>query len=554
MIQHPTVAILVILQQSHSPIHPFCSYLQSMKHVTVNIKESLPDDLSAYDIVVTTDAASLVKHEKRLEQFVLDGGGWLCLVNLSENPLPKILGTLTTTVCPSSEVRVLFQDKRNPIADRLPDAFYSGGMFQGLEIVEDDTEIILYADWHYTHKPVLVKRPAGEGFVACTTLQAYDNPCLQKILYRLLLNLSKQSSRYYRDTKPLKVGIVGYAQSVGLMHGLGISAIDGLEMTGICDLNPERVEQAQMDFPGVKTYTSSETFTDDPSIDLVIIATAPNTHAKLALQMMEKGKHVVCEKPLALSTKETAAMSEMADEQGVHLSCHQNRRFDVDYLAIKKALQERLLGDLFYMETFVGGFSHPCGYWHSHDSISGGTAFDWGGHYLDWIVSLIPESVKAVSGTKHKWVWQDITNADQERIHILFESGKEASFIHSDIAAVRKPKWYLLGTEGALISEWRDVTEYEIDPVLYYHPHDIPATEMTPDLTLHRRHPSGEIVAQKVAIPKREHYSFHRNLADHLLLGEPLAAPLEDSMKVVAILEAAKISSNNGCSPEAIID
>ena len=72
---------------------------------------------------------------------------------------------------------------------------------------------------------------------------------------------------------------------------------------------------------------------------------------------------------------------------------------------------------------------------------------------------------------------------------------------------------------------------------------------MTPHLTVHRRHPSGELVAQKIAIPKRESYGFHRNLADHLLLGEPLRAPLEDSMKVVAILEAAKISSNNGCTP-----
>jgi len=304
----------------------------------------------------------------------------------------------------------------------------------------------------------------------------------------------------------------------------------------------------------VKLYEDAGQLGDDPEIDLVIISTPPNNHAALSVLNMERGKHVICEKPLALSIKQTDMMVAAAEQHHVHLSCHQNRRWDVDYMAIKQALEEGLLGDLFYMETFVGGYKHPCGYWHSHDSISGGTAFDWGGHYLDWIVSLIPESVKAVSGTKHKRVWQDITNADQERIHILFESGKEASFIHSDIAAVRKPKWYLLGTEGALVSEWRDVTEYEIDPVLYYHPHDIPATEMTPDLTLHRRHPSGEIVAQKIAIPKREDYSFHRNLADHLLLGEPLSAPLEDSMKVVAILEAAKISSNNGCSPEAISD
>ena len=164
MIQPPTVSILVIHQQSHSPVHSFCSYLQSIKHLTVNIKESLPKDLSTYDIVVTTDAASLADQEKKLEQFVLDGGGWLCLVNLSEYPLPKMLGTRATTVCSSSEVRVLFQDKNNPLADRLPDAFYSAGKFQGLEIIEDDTEIILYADWHYTHKPVLVKRPAGEWF------------------------------------------------------------------------------------------------------------------------------------------------------------------------------------------------------------------------------------------------------------------------------------------------------------------------------------------------------------------------------------------------------
>jgi predicted dehydrogenase len=289
-------------------------------------------------------------------------------------------------------------------------------------------------------------------------------------------------------------------------------------------------------------------------VDLVIVATAPNTHAKLALQLMAEGKHVVCEKPLALSRKETDAMVDMSVRQGVHLSCHQNRRWDVDYLAIKQALAEGLLGDLFYMETFVGGFSHPCGYWHSHDTISGGTSYDWGGHYLDWIVSLIPERAKAVSGTRHKRVWHDITNADQERIHILFAGGQEAVFIHSDIAAVRKPKWYLLGTRGALVSQWRDVTEYEIDPLLYFHQHDIPATEMSPDLTVYQRHPSGKVVPQKLAMPKREHYLFHRNLADHLLTGEPITAPLGDSAKVVALLEAAARSASNGCSEELLGD
>jgi hypothetical protein len=98
------------------------------------------------------------------------------------------------------------------------------------------------------------------------------------------------------------------------------------------------------------------------------------------------------------------------------------------------------------------------------------------------------------------------------------------------------------------------VSSHEIDPVLYYRQHDIPATEMTPDLTVYRRHDNGGIINIKPAIPARENYYFHRNLADHLLLGEPIVAPLDDSVKVVAILEAAARSMANGGTLEALHD
>lgn len=133
-----------------------------------------------------------------------------------------------------------------------------------------------------------------------------------------------------------------------------------------------------------------------------------------------------------------------------------------------------------------------------------------------------------------------------------FKGGQEAEFMHSDIAAIRKPKWYLLGTQGAIIGYWQDVSTYEIDPVLYFHRHDIPATEMPPDLLLHRRHASGSIVAQKLALPKRQDYMFHRNLADHLITGEPIVAPLDHSVTVVAVLEAAARSAAGGGSIEVL--
>ncbi|UCG13118.1 MAG: Gfo/Idh/MocA family oxidoreductase [Deltaproteobacteria bacterium] len=548
VIVHPPISVLFVSEKDEPSLGPLLSYLRSIRHVKLTMAARLPNDLSPYDVVATANTAAFTDTSDHLTNFVRTGGGWFGLVHLSEKPLPEIFGAQPTVLGPVNELRVLFTDSRNPLAARLPDAIYVNGRFQTFDKTAATAETILYADWRYQHCPVLVYHSVGEGQVACSTLQGYDHAVVQQIVYRLLCQLAGQPP----SERTLGVGLLGYAQSVGKAHGLGIEATDGLILRAACDLDQQRLQQAQQDFPNLKTYDSAGALANDPEVDVVIVTTPPNTHAMLSLQMMAAGRHVVCEKPLALNRKETAAMAELAEKHQVHLSCHQNRRWDVDYLAIRQALAEGLIGELFYLETFVGGFNHPCGYWHSHDAISGGTAYDWGAHYLDWVVSLIPERVSTVTSTSQKRVWHDVTNADQERIQVRFAGGQEAEFIHSDIAAVRKPKWYLLGTEGAIVGHWRDVSTYEIDPILYYHQHDIPATEMVPDLTLHRRHRSGQIVAQKLALPKREYYLFHCNLADHLLTGEPIAAPLDDSLRVVEILEAAARSAANGGAVEVL--
>ena len=548
MYAHPPLSILAIAGEDRIELGSFFEYLQSMAHVNLAIDSQIPADLSLYDVVITAQSTERDKKTEHLEQFVVAGGGWLGLVNRSTRPLPDIFGAQPDQIGPAAELRVLFDDPDHVLAQRLPDAVYLESIYHPLKPAADDTELILYADWHYQHRPMLVTRAVGEGKVACTTLEAYQHPVFQQILYRLLRYLAGS----HDGGQVLGIGLLGYAPSVGQIHGLGAETTTGLELRAACDLSPERLDQARQDFSQLKTYASIDAFAADPDIDLVIIATPPNTHAELAIQMMAAGKHVVCEKPLAISQRETNAMIEMAEKQGVHLSCHQNRRWDVDYLAIQQALREGLIGELFYIETFVGGFRHPCGYWHSHDKVSGGLAYDWGGHYLDWIVSLIPERIHTVLSTRHKRVWHDVTNMDQERIQVRFAGGQEAEFIHSDIAALRKPKWYLLGTRGAISGQWKDVVEYAPDPVVYFEQHNIPATEMPPDLTLHRRHASGQIVTQKLAVPERRHYLFHQNIADHLLTGEPIVAPLAHSVKVVGILEAAARSAAKGGTPEVL--
>ena len=550
MMCHQPISILFLKEEEDVSLTSFFSYLGSMPHIRLSEIPQLPRDLSCYDIVITCNARHLDTTIDRLTQFVQAGGGWQLFVNLSEHPLPQIFGVQQDPLGPAAELRVLFEDAAHPLAARLPDAVYLKGRYQALRKTAADTETILYADWQYSHRSVLTHRRVGQGNVACTSLQAYSDPALQRILYRLLCQFVGRRQR----KNPLGVGLLGYAPSVGRTHGLGTEKTPGLALRAVCDLNPAQRDRALSDFPGVKIYESAEVFADAADVDLVIVATPPDSHARLCLQMMNAGKHVVCEKPLALNCRETDALKALATKQGVHLSCHQNRRWDPDYLAIKQSLADGLIGSLFYMESFVGGFHHPCGYWHSHTPISGGMSYDWGAHYLDWIISLIPERVETVVATRHKRVWKDVTNADQERIQVRFSGGKEAEFMHSDIAAARKPKWFLLGTEGAIVGHWRDVVSQEFDPDHYYRRHDIPATEMVPDLTVFRRHRSGDVVRIKPAIPHRDHFRFHSNLADHLLLGEPIAAPLDDSVKVVTILEAAARSMAHGGTVEVVND
>src|SRR6202521_5717933 len=151
-------------------------------------------------------------------------------------------------------------------------------------------------------------------------------------------------------------------------------------------------------------------------------------------------------------------MIDAASARDLDLTVFQSRLWDPDYLALRDVVRSGRIGEAFYMESFIGGHEHPFDFWHSHEPISGGTIYDWGSHYFDWILQLFPNPVRTVSAHAHKLVWHDVTNSDQVRVDLKFAGGAQASFLQSDIAAALKPKWYLLGTLGAVVGEWREET------------------------------------------------------------------------------------------------
>ena len=265
-------------------------------------------------------------------------------------------------------------------------------------------------------------------------------------------------------------------------------------------------------------------------IDLVIISTPPNSHYSWAKKALILGIHVVLEKPMALTTQECDELMALAKASNLLLVVYQNRRFDADFLTIKSALDQGLIGDLFSYESFVGGYSRPCDFWHSDAKVSGGAIFDWGSHFIDQILALVPAKIDFVSGVNQKRVWDHITNADHAQVSINFAGGTAATFINSDLAAARKPKFYLLGTKGALVGNWDESGSGAVA--------DLPAI-----ITIHLADGSSKVLPPVDAQP----FAFHRSVANYLNNQVPMDVQAGQSRDVVAIMQAAELSAlSNG--------
>ncbi len=323
----------------------------------------------------------------------------------------------------------------------------------------------------------------------------------------------------------IKVGLLAYG-AIGDEHSIAIQATPGLMVAAVCDTKPERLAAALELSPDAKTFTDAQQMLSEGGIDLVVISTPPNSHYTWAKEALTRGLHVMLEKPMALTTKECDELMALATTQGLLLVVYQNRRYDVDFLTIKDLIQSDQIGELFHYESFVGGYSKPCSYWHSDAAVSGGAIFDWGSHFIDQIMTLVPADIDFVSGLNQKRVWDHVTNADHAQVTINFKGGLQAVFINSDLAAARKPKFYLLGTKGALIGDW---DESAGGPVA-----DLPAI-----ITLHRADGSSQVISHVSQAP----YAFYASLVAQINDGVAMSVVASQSRDVVAIMQAAEESA-----------
>ncbi len=409
------------------------------------------------------------------------------------------------------------------------------------EKVADDVERLLTASSAFTDHPVATWRPATSvaTLTVGSTPSTYADPAFARLVVRLL-----RRALGVADGPAVRVGMLGYG-AIGHEHALAIAQTQGLELGAVCDSVAARIEAARALAPQVRGHAEGDALLADDDVDLVVVSTPPNTHADWVLRALEAGKHVVVEKPFCLTVEEADRQIAAAAGAGLTLAVYQNRRWDADYLALKAAVRSGQLGDVFHLETFVGGYDHPCNFWHSDADVSGGAIYDWGSHYLDWVLDLLPQPVEWVSATAHKRVWHDVTNADHTRVLLHFADGVEAEFTHSDLAAVRKPKFFLLGTRGGLVGHWqqeRVVSRSPVGLVLEdrFAVSDAPAALVLVD---------ADGSETTLAVPAAPSQPFHRELADQLLSGLPMSVTPQGSRRNIAVMQAATMSAADGGRP-----
>ena len=326
--------------------------------------------------------------------------------------------------------------------------------------------------------------------------------------------------------KQIHGAVIGYggAFNMGRNHLNGMREA-GITPAAVCDIDLPRLEVASADFPGIRVYPDAAALLRDDAVDLITLVTPHDTHAPLAIQALNAGKSVICEKPMCLTAGEATDMIAASKANGVMLSVYHNRRHDGDFQALKEAVVEKkLIGDVFSIQAGFAGYGHPGHWWRSDKAISGGAFYDWGAHFLDWILNLMPgRRVESVSGYFHKRLWHDVTNEDHVQAILRFDDGAHADLSFSQISALPMPRWRIQGTKGGILDDGSVKDGMALFTFL-----------------------EGIKMRGELRNKTSQWDKYYQDIHAHLTEGVPLDVTPEQSRRVIAIIEAAEKSSKSG--------
>ncbi|MDF9813421.1 Gfo/Idh/MocA family oxidoreductase [Streptomyces sp. SPB162] len=257
---------------------------------------------------------------------------------------------------------------------------------------------------------------------------------------------------------PLRVGLVGYGLAGSVFHAPLIAATDGLVLDTIATSNPERREQARGEHPDVRFADSpEELWTGDP-VDLVVLASPNRTHVPLATAALRAGVPVVVDKPLAGTAAEAYELAALAKDRGLLLSVFQNRRWDNDFLTLRRLLDDGELGTVQRFESrFERWRPQPKGGWRESGDPAeiGGLLYDLGSHLVDQALTLFGPAVRVYAESDVRRPGAQVD--DDTFIAITHAGGVRSHLWASATTAQLGPRFRALGSTAGYV-------KYGLDP------------------------------------------------------------------------------------------
>lgn len=369
---------------------------------------------------------------------------------------------------------------------------------------------------------------------------------LKNFAKRFILYIKKQADERSaakkdgRIMKKMKVAVVGYG-GMGGWHTEKLLKSDVAELAGIYDIRRERNELAES--RGIHAYGSLRELLQDSEVELVTVAVPNDAHEDVVVKALNAGKNVICEKPVALSLESLNRMIEAAEKNHVHFSTHQNRRWDVDYLAMKQVHDSGELGKVINVESRIHGSRGIPSDWRGEKVHGGGMLYDWGIHLIDQMLMIFGfENVESVY-----CICDHITNQEVDdgfRLDLNFKNGQRATVEVGTYNFIAMPRFYMRAEKGsALITDWRE--EAQVVKCTHWHESEVLPVETAAGLTKTMA-PRDGITTDTYRVPKPQSdvHDYYRNFIA-TIRGEATQCVTYDQMRtdlrvILAAFESAK--------------
>ncbi|WP_428390901.1 oxidoreductase [Lichenicoccus sp.] len=343
-------------------------------------------------------------------------------------------------------------------------------------------------------------------------------------------------------SEPIRVGLLGYGYSGKVFHAPLIAAVPGLRL---CGVSSRAAASVRADYPSAKVYADPLALITAHEIDLIVIATPNDTHAPLARAAIAAGKHVVIDKPFTLDLAEARDLVALSVLRGVLLSVFHNRRWDSDYLTVRRAIDDGLVGTVSQFESHFDRFRPEVrDRWRERAGAGSGVWFDLGPHLVDQAVQIlgIPDRVEASLAMQRSGAKTD------DWAHVILFHAKQRAILHAGmLVAGGTNRFTVHGDAGSIVKRSSDRQEAQLLEGMLP---GAPGWGEDPDalLVYHGEGGGGEGAARQIPSVAGDQRRYYQGIVDAVRGAGPNPVPSVQALCVMAIMEAAVQSSRSRAS------